>query len=178
MASPSSGICLPHIAYAVYQPPLKQLLYQVKYQHDRRLAYHLGQYLGAWYLQFFPKPDLLIPVPLHLQRQRERGFNQARELARGLASQWHIPVCEAVVRIKHTEPLYALSAEARESEMQNAFELKEKAQKKVQKRRVMLIDDIVTTGLTLQSMALELQPMTKKIISLSLARALIADPLD
>ena len=122
--------------------------------------------------------DLILFVPLSTERYQERGFNQAEELARGVSSQIHRPALKGFVRIKNTDPLYNLSLEARKETIMNAFVLKKKPSKKLQNKRILLVDDIFTTGTTLAELAHLLLPLTSKIIFLTLTRALIADPLD
>lgn len=88
--------------------------------------------------------DALVPVPLHRWRQAGRGFNQAREVARALAAGGGPPLLDAVVRVRPTQPQSGLGRAARRRNLHGAFRLR----RPVHRRRLLLIDDIVTTGET------------------------------
>ena len=91
--------------------------------------------------------DLLIPVPLHRRRLRERGFNQAVLLGRPLAKAWNIPlVVNNLQRIRWTEPQVTLSATEREANVRGAFALAVPAA--VRGKKIVLLDDVYTTGST------------------------------
>jgi len=168
----------PHIAYGAYVPPLKQVLFQIKYHRARSLALALGAYLGQWYAQHWPLPDLLVPVPLHPTRQAERGYNQAELLARGMAQSLERPVCRALNRIRDTPALHTLSAPERQTQMQDVFALAPKPAKALQAQRILLVDDILTTGTTLLQAAKVLHTQSPKVISFSVVRRLRAESLD
>lgn len=178
LLSLDSKTCFPHIAYTAYQSPLKQILFEVKYQKNKPLAFHLGQYLGEWYAQSFPLPDLILSVPLYSGRLKERGFNQSEELARGISSQINRPAVKLFLRIKDTTPLFDLNPEERRQEISGAFKLTKNADKRLHNKRILLIDDIFTTGTTLKELSGLILPWTKKIIFLTLTRAMIIDPID
>ncbi len=96
------------------------------------------------------RPDVLVPVPIHRSRFRERGYNQAEELARELGRLLHIP-CDTklVVRIRDTRPQNALTPEQRKENVKHAFAVKKHASIPA---RVLLVDDIYTTGSTLKEL--------------------------
>lgn len=169
---------MPHIAYGAYAGQLKQLILQLKYHGGQHLALELGQQLGHWYQQHWPAPDLLVPVPLHPERQRERGYNQAEALARGLGQVLGSKLQLAVQRVINTPALHSLGDKERQQVLAEAFALNPRSAKKIQGQRILLIDDILTTGTTLKQAACILLPHTQKLVSLSLARTMIADPLD
>lgn len=148
----------------------------IKYHSAPALAYALGRELGLWYRRRWPLPDLIVPIPLHFKRQTERGYNQAEEIARGLGQSLERPVYSLLTRQIETPALHALSAEERRQVLEPAFLYTPHPKIKLNSR-MLLVDDILTTGSTLCSAAVCLEPFTKKIVSISLARALIADPL-
>lgn len=167
------GPC-PHIAYAAYASPLKQMLYTIKYHGARDLAFGLGVYLGRWYAERWPAPDLLVPIPLHANRRAGRGYNQAEELAKGLAEVLARPCRPLLTRELDTPALYALSPAERQAALQQAFVLGP-TPKRLLGKRILLVDDIVTTGSTLILASQALRPLSERIVSLSLARALLSD---
>ena len=172
------GFPLPHLAYAAYGGVTKQWLYLLKYDQGKALAYHLGQRLGLWYQQHWPLPDVLVPVPLYPQRQLERGYNQAEQMARGFGAIVKRPCVLALERQRETPPLYNLNPQERQAALQDAFVIHPKMLKKWASKRILIIDDIFTTGSTLTQSASALAPHSKRLISLTLTRALIAEPLD
>lgn len=90
--------------------------------------------------------DLVVPVPLHRSRERSRGFNQARELARGLGC----PMLDALVRTRRTASQADLTAAKRQSNVRGAFEWRGRA---LTGLTVVLVDDVSTTGATLNACA-------------------------
>lgn len=178
---PAQGRCLlpfdapealhPHLAYAAYAPPLKQILFLIKYHGAKPMARSLGRYLGLWYRQNWALPDLIVPVPLHPSRQDQRGFNQAEELARGLGEALRRPCRRLLVRSRPTQALHELTPEERRQELAGAFLLRSDGRSHPHSR-ILLVDDILTTGQTLLACREALLPYTSKLVSLSLARAL------
>ncbi|HEY9842344.1 MAG TPA: ComF family protein [Candidatus Obscuribacterales bacterium] len=174
LTEPDGTVSHPHIAYAAYASPLKQILYTVKYHGARSLARSLGAHLGRWYLDHWPRPDLLVPIPLHPERQSQRGYNQAEELARGMGEVLERPCVRLLERSVNTPALYELSAAERQQALQQAFRLQRSHSAKLNSR-ILLIDDIITTGSTLLSAADCLKPLSVRLVSLSLARAMLSD---
>ena len=104
-----------------------------------------GRMLRSW------QPDALIPVPLHKSRMRKRGFNQAALVAERMGERLGIPVEEKLlIRVKKTSPQKELNDSARRENLKNAFQL---CGNDVKLKRVVLIDDIYTTGSTLDAAA-------------------------
>lgn len=124
----------------------------VKY-HNRRE--YLDFYAGAAALRFSGKikasgAQVIAPVPVHPSRLRERGFNQAWELAKRLSEETGLPAEELLVRVKKTDPQKDLGPAARLKNLEHAFQAAEGAGKW---ERVLLADDIYTTGSTAESCA-------------------------
>lgn len=112
------------------------------------MAFYGGEAVRRW------RPQVLIPVPIHSSRLRRRGYNQASELAWELGRCLHLPVDERLVRrTEHTRPQKELSRRQRKENLQRAFALN----KPVTYTRVLLIDDIYTTGSTIDSIAVLLK---------------------
>ncbi len=128
-------------------------IYRFKYSGRREYAGVFGEEI-AFYLNDFLqqiKPDALIPVPLHPQKEGDRGYNQAALIARAVGANANIPVCENLVkRIHNTKPLKLLNPEERLNNLKKAFILKENG---VKLEVVVIIDDIFTIGSTIDAIA-------------------------
>lgn len=119
---------------------------------------HLRHLVGSWLFAALQDDrirdrefDLIIPVPLHPARQRERGFNQAALLADLVSRKLSIPACPLLQRIRYTTTQTAFDRAERMENLRGAFRLRKKAD--VQQLRVLLIDDVLTTGSTLSECA-------------------------
>src|SRR5699024_2139136 len=113
----------------------------------RALAENLGTLIRSWH------PDALVPVPLHPDRERIRGYNQAALLAQELGKRLDIPVLSGwLVRVKNTSPQKALEGAARQNNLKKAFKI---VQDDVKLNTIVIIDDIYTTGSTIDAAALE-----------------------
>ena len=97
--------------------------------------------------------DLLVPVPVHAQRRRERGFDQAQDLARCCGRLLGLPVVDALARREPTAAQHALGRRERAVNVGGAFRLREGLAERVAGHWVVLIDDITTTGATLAGCA-------------------------
>ena len=98
--------------------------------------------------------DFLIPVPLHSVKKRERGYNQAKWIAKGLSSIWEVPVDPSILkRKKYTETQTMLSSIERKQNMDKAFEVK----KPMKGITIGIIDDVLTTGSTMSACAVMLK---------------------
>ncbi|GAB4352976.1 MAG: ComF family protein [Gammaproteobacteria bacterium] len=136
-----------------YEPPADELIHGLKFHrrlnHARLLGALLGDYLEARLDPGSP-PECLIPVPLHPRGLRERGFNQAVELARPLAKRLGIPLEYAACRrTRSTEVQTGLTALERRRNLRGAFEVKSITRQ----AHVALVDDVVTTGSTANELA-------------------------
>ena len=161
------------LAYAFYSGPLRQAIHQFKYEDLRGLAAPLGQLMAEGWRALAPRdlqPDLIVPVPLHPSRQRQRGYNQATLLAQELGASLQIPVVrEVLVRIRATAPQVDLDAEQRQANVRDAFRCRDTS---LSGKRVLLIDDVCTTGSTLESACLALRETgTTSVWAYTLARA-------
>jgi ComF family protein len=135
-----------------YRAPLDWLVGRLKYQGHLSHARLLGELL--WHhLETRAAPvDLILPVPLHPLRLRERGFNQATEIARILARHSALPLdSAALARVKATAPQATLRAKARAANLRGAFAVSEP--ERVAGQRIALVDDVVTTGSTVEAAA-------------------------
>jgi ComF family protein len=133
---------------------VRNVLHQFKYGKQRHLRHPIAKWLG----ESLDDPrlrgrrfDLVVPVPLHSTRERERGFNQAALLAEGLASSAAIPLRPVLERIRYTTTQTAYDRAERMENLHGAFRLRKNED--VRELHVLLIDDVLTTGSTLSECA-------------------------
>lgn len=157
-----------------FSAPLKDLIHQTKYSRQWGLAEHLAVRLVAQksVLELLDHADVLVPVPLHFLRHFGRGFNQAEIIARQISRNSGKPVVRAVSRVRHTPSQTQLTKEARRKNVRKAFRLLKPDS--IRSKHVVLIDDVMTTGATLQAVARTLRPARPASIS-ALVLA-VADP--
>ena len=136
-------------AYAVahYQEPVSTFLHKLKYDGDLSVLPALQAIVELGLPVTLTKEDRVIPVPLHLQRLRRRGFNQAVLIARlFFPDKKDLIMVDSLQRIRHTEPQTGLDGTARRKNLHNAFMVSERDA--IRGRRVVLVDDVFTTGTT------------------------------
>jgi ComF family protein len=138
--------------YAFHGGPLREAIHQFKYEDLRDLASLLGRLMGEGWAALAPCDvalDAIVPVPLHPTRQRKRGYNQAALLALEVGAHLERPVIQDVlVRTKATAPQVDLGAQERLANVRDAFRCNGAG---LSGKHVMLIDDVCTTGSTLES---------------------------
>lgn len=133
-----------------YTEAAKQCIYRFKYKNKREYADALGflMWKYAWRRIRFIAPEVIIPVPMFPEKQRRRGYNQAQLLAAALSRHSGIPAApDALCRTRATKPMKELTALERMSNLSGAFE----AKRHLPWRRVLLLDDIYTSGSTLDA---------------------------
>jgi ComF family protein len=155
---------------APFEGTLREAIHRLKYNHTRDLALPLGEMLVACYQRSCLPVDVIVPVPLHARRQRERGYNQAVLLAEYLGHMVGLPmVCGALYRQRHTVSQTQLDAQARRRNVEGAFVCTGSS---VQDKDVLLIDDVCTTGATLEACSVALKSGgARSVWALTLARA-------
>jgi ComF family protein len=156
-------------AYGSYEGSLRKLIQLFKYGRIPTLAAPLGRLLAA----AVPRErafDVIVPMPMHWRRRWSRGFNQAELLARTLEKRLGLPVRNAVRRVKATPPQAGLTAGQRRANMSAAFQIKRP--EIVRGKRVLLVDDVFTTGATAGACARTLKRAGAAYIAvLTVARA-------
>lgn len=164
---------------AVYDGVVRESVLALKYRRQRRMAEPLGDLLAAELraaIRQGAQADLIIPVPLHTQRHRERGFNQADLLARRCSSRLGIPVAaNLLMRQRATSPQVGLTLAERQTNIAGAFALaSQHAYKRLAGRHLVLIDDVSTTGSTLDAAAAALHAAgPASIIGIAVSRPTI-----
>lgn len=168
--------------FGIYRGNLRALILQLKFYRRERLGKRLGALLAApWERIDFTGAEgrlLLVPVPLFRSRERERGFNQARLLAQGLACRLAKSpkgrkaqvAARVLVRTRSTQPQTGLKFSDRRDNVRHAFTVRDP--ERVKDRVVVLVDDVMTTGATLGACAKILKKAgASKVYAVALARA-------
>lgn len=157
---------------ASYQGTMRELIHKLKYQ-DR---HELTTLLATWLIQFgktqLTNADLIIPIPLHRWRLWQRRFNQSTLLSKRISEITNIPVdWESFQRSKKTSPQVGLSSKQRRLNVAGAFNVPKHRLNHIENKTIILIDDVVTTGTTVNSAAKTLKKAgASEIYVLSLAR--------
>jgi ComF family protein len=136
---------------------VERLLYQLKYRGKKEVGIYCGRLMGEAIsnAQVFGEYDGIVPLPLFKKREHQRGFNQAKIIAEGMANVLSIPIFDnAIERVEATETQTRKNRIERWRNMQNRFQLIEP--RKIANKRILLVDDVITTGATLESCAMEL----------------------
>jgi ComF family protein len=136
---------------------MQHLMHQLKYKGNRELGKQLGRLMGNALQQTnrFNKIGALIPLPLFAAKEKRRGYNQATILCEGIAEVMEVEILkDVIVRLEHTETQTKKGRMERWQNMQGKFELVKPA--KVEHKHVLLVDDVVTTGATLEACGHEL----------------------
>ncbi|MEG4292180.1 ComF family protein [Microcoleus sp. C2C3] len=138
-----------------YGGALKAAIAALKYDGNPQLAKPLGGWLAEAWLSF---PELatdnltVVPIPLHQEKLKERGFNQAELLAESFCELTGLPLQRhGLERVKNTQALFALTPLQRQAEMKNALSLGKDFRRRLPRDRVLLVDDIYTSGTTVKS---------------------------
>ncbi|MEE8482794.1 MAG: ComF family protein [Acidiferrobacterales bacterium] len=138
-------------AALIYAQPVSGLIHDLKYNKKLYLARTLGELLAKSVAnETSIGPDILFPVPLHRARLRQRGYNQSLEIAKPVSQHLGIAIdFNLVSRIKNTEPQTNLKPKHRAGNVKHAF----KPMRSVEGKRIALIDDVMTTGFTVNAIA-------------------------
>lgn len=140
-------------AVFLYRAGMKKSMYRFKYSNRREYAQFYAKkavdIYGEWI--FRNRIEVIVPIPMYPKKKRQRGYNQAEVFARALGKELGIPVDTGVVRrIRNTVPQKALNDKERQRNLKNAFQL---AANIVKYNQILLVDDIYTTGSTMDAVA-------------------------
>lgn len=130
-------------SFGAYDGVLRKLIHLFKFGGVRPLRRTFGGFL-AQVLPREPRFDAIVPMPLHWRRRWQRGFNQSELLAREISRKWGIPVRKLARRTRATPPQAGLTSAQRTANVQGAFE----ATTQLKGMRLLLVDDVLTTGAT------------------------------
>jgi len=140
------------LAMYVYQHPVDALIREMKFNQRPEIIHALGNDFALWLSdRLDSQPDVMIPVPMHRRRMMQRGYNQALELARTLSKQLSIPIdSHCCQRIRNTPSQTDIPTKQRKANVQGAFEIPTP----LNYRHVAIVDDVVTTGSTVNEIAM------------------------
>ena len=163
-----------HMAVSIlhYQSPVDYLIQNMKYNNQLEIADLLGKLLvNRLKTMEYQLPETIIPVPLHIGRLQQRGYNQAVEIARPVSKALKIPLdLTSCIRSRLTEPQVDLSHTERRNNLKNAFEVVHQ----IKAKHVAIIDDVMTSGSTLNACSKTLIEVgAKAVFGLTVARAVL-----
>jgi ComF family protein len=155
-------------SYGSYEGALRELIHLYKYSGVEPLA----QQFGEWLARALPREqafDVVVPMPLYWYKRMQRGFNQSELLARHIARRWNVPLKGVLRRKKATAPQAGLTNSKRRLNVQGAFAMKSGV--RLDGQRILLVDDVLTTGATAAAAARALKRAgAKHVTILTLAR--------
>ena len=149
------------LSWGRYEDTLRQIIHHFKYSGQPELASWLGLEMGQAWRQYQrdnapkkPRPAVLVPIPLHASKLKQRGFNQAERLAQGMARTVQVPLIgEGLLRVHATQAQHSLGRAEREANLAQAFQVNPSHLQVLRQTTVWLVDDIFTTGATAQAAA-------------------------
>jgi len=145
-----------HRAYAYYEGPIKEALIGLKYRKQKYQSNYLGLCLADLVLSDheLSRFDFVVPVPVHYSRALSRGYNQAQLISEALCSSLGFGISKQMLkRSRHTKKLKHLGRSSRKEMMNQAFTLNQRVAGDLKGKRILLVDDIYTTGATLNACA-------------------------
>lgn len=129
---------------------VQHLLHQLKYNNHPEVGVRLGKLFGKEMMQYGLEYDLIVPLPLHASRQKNRGYNQSAKFAEGLGDSLNVPFnANACVRLKNTQTQTKKTRSERWENVEAAFSIKDNCV--IENKRVLLVDDVITTGATIEA---------------------------
>ncbi len=138
--------------FFAHSSPFRNLIHDFKYRDRWRTARMMGQWFGAEIASYFGDIDVVIPVPLHLRKRLMRGYNQSEYIAQGIGVSLDRQVdIKSVVRKIHTRSQASRNGAERWDNVDNIFGVRRPAA--LAGRHILLVDDVVTTGATILSLA-------------------------
>ena len=147
---------LPIFAWGKYEGQLKRAIACLKYENKPELGILLGEWLGQSWLDTpqgkKTKKLTVVPIPLHQQKLNLRGFNQSVLIARGFCQVTGYSLQpQILIRVRNTEAMFGLNPQQREANVKNAFAINKNLYSKAARSPILLLDDIYTTGSTIEA---------------------------
>lgn len=138
--------------YFVKEGSVQKIIHELKYKNNPQIGYYIGQLCGEDLKSsdFISNIDLLVPIPLHPKREKKRGYNQSMEICKGISEKTGIAVNNsALKRMVNNKSQTQNSQLNRWNNVENIFSLSDKQE--LQQKHILLIDDVITTGSTIES---------------------------
>ncbi len=154
---------------------VQEIVYQLKYNDRPKIGIQLGRLYGKILKNHsvFAAADLILPVPLHPSRNRKRGYNQSTQFAIGLSEILHIPVNDtALIRTIATTTQTKKTRLERFENVLSAFQVRDRIA--IANKHILLVDDVLTTGATLEACAthlLEIEGVTMSMLTIAIAKS-------
>ncbi|WP_427159695.1 ComF family protein [Aliinostoc sp. HNIBRCY26] len=168
---------IPVLSWGVYGGLVKRAIAVMKYENQPQIARPLGQWLGETWLLHSLHPEkqiVVIPIPMHANKQKQRGYNQAALIAQSFCQTTGLKLkLNGLTRIRETQAQFGLSVSDREKNLAEAFVIESDLLKHHKNASVLLIDDIYTTGATAKSAVTTLRQSGIVVLGL----AAVATPL-
>ncbi len=161
---------LPIFVWGNYGGSVKRAIAALKYKNQRQIGYILGQWLGESWLLNSPQPQkqlLVVPIPMHPKKQKQRGFNQAALIAEGFCNVTGYKLkINGLERIKETQAQFSLSVVQRQENLANAFVIGKDLRRPLN-IPILLVDDIYTTGATVKAAVKTLEIHQIKVLGVA-----------
>lgn len=143
-------------AWGKYEGELKRAIASVKYENNPQLGVLLGEWLAHSWLASFPSKKIkkltVVPIPLHSQKLKLRGFNQATKIAQGFCQVTGYQLkSQALIRVKNTQAMFGLNPQQRQTNIKNALVVNHHLEPTLGRSPILILDDIYTTGSTIRS---------------------------
>lgn len=154
-------------AYFIKDGSIQQIIHELKYNHNPKIGRFIGQLCGENIKgsEFISAIDMLVPVPLHPKREKGRGYNQSYEICKGISEITGIPVDNTtLIRIVNNPSQTKNSRFDRWKNVENIFSITDTS--RFQNKHILLVDDVITTGSTLESCAKEILKCESSMISI------------
>ena len=160
-----------------YQDTIRQLVMRFKYGGEKYLREFFAEELKATFLKYIGYADLIVYVPATNKKVKQRGYNQGEVLAREFSKFSKIPVVDAIKKIKETESQVGLTLKERRENLKGSFKVVDKGA--IKGKRVLIIDDVMTTGSTVEIIAEKLKSAgASEVIVLTVASVNFKKPTE
>jgi len=146
----------------------QNLIHNIKYKGRHQIAVTLGNMYGRnlKVSPFFKDIDAIVPVPLHWKKERARGYNQSAKFGQGLAEILKVPIfAKGLKRVVHSPSQTQMSRQQRIENVMKAFELNQP--KSLEGQHILLVDDVLTTGATLEACATKILALSNTKVSMA-----------
>lgn len=156
---------------ALYEGTMRELIHKLKYKDRHELTNLFVNWMKLAGNELLNQTDIIIPIPLYKTRLWQRRFNQSALLAKRLSKQTNLPYdCSILTRRKKTKSQVGLTAKERQQNLKNAFFIEDSKKELIEDKSILLIDDVITTGVTVNTAASILKHVgASKVYILSLA---------